>query len=202
MVEIVTPSVPPFALAITSWIYVAIGLSLGVFGRVIWGRLMTLIGIILGAAVGYSLGALILPGLVALALAIAGAALGGMLFTWIVEVALAAMAGALGLYVTYRSLLDYLGLNNAVVAGLLVMLIVFSMTFYYMQRLLSYVTGLMGGVLTGVGLFLLTGNLQLSVLSASAIGILGTLFQELVVKRHEGRIRKAMKRRPAAAGRR
>ncbi len=195
MVEIVTPTILPFALAVTSYLYVAIGVSLGFFGRVIWGRLMTLVGIILGAAVGYSLGAFILPGIASLALAVVGAAIGGMSFTWIAEVALAAMAGGLGLYVTYRSLLDYLSPNNALVVGILALLVIFSLTFYYMHKLLSYVTSLVGGVLTGVGLFLLTNDLQVALLAAAGVAVLGAAAQELVIKRHEERIRKALRKR-------
>ncbi|MEE9237331.1 MAG: hypothetical protein V3U52_06045 [Thermoplasmata archaeon] len=196
MVEIVPPSIPPFALAVTSYVYVAVGLALGFAGRAIWGRLMTLLGIILGAAVGYSLGVLILPGLASLGLAIVGAAVGGMIFTWIVEVALAGMAGALGLYVTYRGLLEYISPSDALVVGILVLLIIFSLSFYYMQSLMSYVSALLGGILTGVGFFLLTNDLQLSIISSLGIVILGSLVQELLVKRYEKRIQK-ISRKPA-----
>ncbi len=197
MVEIMPFLIPSFALAIISYIYVAIGVSLGFVGRAIWGRLMTLLGMILGAAVGYNLGALLMPGLVALALALVGAIIGSMLFTWIVEVALAGMAGALGLYVSYRSLLEQMSRNDALIAGILVMLVIFSLTFYYMERLLSYVTALVGSVLAGVGIFLLTNDLQLSFLSAAGIAIAGSIVQELVVKKYEEKLRKVMKR-PAA----
>ncbi|MCJ2520123.1 MAG: hypothetical protein LN412_04145 [Candidatus Thermoplasmatota archaeon] len=196
MVEIVTPSIPPFALAATSYVYVAVGLALGFAGRAIWGRLMTLLGIILGAAVGYSLGVLILPGLASLGLAIVGAAIGGMIFTWIVEVALAGMAGALGLYVTYRGLLEYISPSDALVVGILVLLIIFSLSFYYMQSLMSYVSALLGGILAGVGFFLLTNDLQLSIISSLGIVILGSLVQEFLVKRYEERIQKTS-RKPA-----
>ncbi len=190
------PPIPPLALAVASWIYAAAGVSLAFLGRIIWGRLMTFVGIILGGTVGWNVGALIIPGLfVPLALGLVGALIGAMLFTWIVEVALAAMAGALGLYVAYRSLLDYVSSDTAVIAGILVLLVIFSVTFYYMHGLLSYVTGLVGGVLTGVGLFLLTADLQLSVLAAIGAAVLGTLLQELVLKRHEARLRAAVRRR-------
>lgn len=198
MVDVLPPPIPPFALAVASWIYVAVGASLAFLGRLIWGRLMTLVGIVLGGTVGWNLGALLLPGFLGpMALGLVGALLGAMLFTWIVEVALAAMAGALGLYVAYRSLLDYVAPDAAVIAGILVLLVVFSVTFYYMQGLLSYVTGLVGGVLTGVGLFLLTGALQTSILVAAAAAIAGTLLQELVLKRHEERLRTAVRQRIA-----
>lgn len=194
MVEIFTPTIPSFAIAITAYIYVAVGVALAFFGRAIWGRFMTLLGIVLGAAVGYNLGSLLLPGLVSLALAVVGAAIGGMIFTWLVEVSLAAMAGALGLYVTYRSLLEYMVPGDALVAGILVMLVIFSLTFYYMEGLMSYVTALLGGVLGGIGLFLLTADLPLSFGAAVATIVLGVVVQELVVKRYEERFKKALKR--------
>jgi hypothetical protein len=201
LVEIITPIIPSFALTITSYIYLAVGLVLGFLGRAIWGRLMTLLGIVLGATIGYNIGVLIIPGLPALALALVGAIVGSMIFSWLVEVALAGMAGALALYLTYRSLLEYTGPGDAVIIGILIMLAIFSLTFYYLERLMSYVTALIGAVLAGVGLFLLTSDLQLSGLAATGIAILGSLVQELVVKKHEERIRKAM-RRPQVAVRR
>lgn len=204
MAVLLPPPIPPLALAVASWIYAGAGIALAFFGRLIWGRLMTLVGLILGGTVGWSVGALLLPGIFApLALGLVGALIGAMLFTWIVEVALAAMAGALGLYVTYRTLLDYLpsdtpviaGLDTPLIAGILVLLVIFSVTFYYMHGLLGYVTGLVGGVLTGIGLFLLTGALQLSVAAAVGAAIGGTLLQELVLKRYEERLRAALRRR-------
>jgi drug/metabolite transporter (DMT)-like permease len=201
LVEVITPIIPSFALTVTSYVYLAVGLTLGFLGRAIWGRLMTLVGIILGAAIGYNVGALIIPGLPALALALVGAILGSMVFSWLVEVALAGMAGALALYVTYRSFLEYVSPDDALIVGILSMLVVFSLTFYYMERLMSYVTALIGAVLAGVGLFLLTSDLQLSGLVAAAVAILGSALQELVIKRHEEKIRRAM-RRPVAAMRR
>ncbi len=195
MVEITLPEIPLLAIALASYIYVAVGVSLGFFGRAIWGRLMTLLGVLLGASVGYGIGAPILPGFTALAIALLGAVVGGMVFTWLVEVAIAGMAGVLGLYVTYRSLLDVLGIDQAIIAGVLVMLIIFSFTFYYMHRVMSFVTALVGGVLTGVGLFILTSDLQISFLAAAGVAVFGTVVQEFVVKKHEERIRKAMRKR-------
>ncbi len=195
MVEITLPEIPLLAIALASYIYVAVGVSLGFFGRAIWGRLMTLLGVLLGASVGYGIGAPILPGFTALAIALLGAVVGGMVFTWLVEVAIAGMAGVLGLYVTYRSLLDVLGIDQAIIAGVLVMLIIFSFAFYYMHRVMSFVTALVGGVLTGVGLFILTSDLQISFLAAAGVAVFGTVVQEFVVKKHEERIRKAMRKR-------
>lgn len=200
MVEI-TPVIPAFALTITSYVYLAIGVALGFFGRVIWGRLMTLVGVVLGGAIGYNIGALIIPGPPALGLALVGAIVGSMIFTWLVEVALAGMAGALGLYVVYRTLLDYMTPDDALIVGILVMLGAFSLTFYYMEKLMSYVTALVGAVLAGVGAFLLTNDIQLSGLMAGIIALAGASLQEAVVKKHEERIRRAV-RRPVAALRR
>ncbi len=195
MVEFVLPEIPLLALAVVAYIYIAVGVALGFFGRVVWGRLMTLLGILLGASVGYTIGAPILPGYGGLAIALLGAAVGGMIFTWLVEVAVAGMAGVLGMYVTYRSLLEVIGPDQAVIVGILVMLVIFSVTFYYMGRVMSYVTAVVGSVLAGVGLFLLTNDLQSSFLAAAGIAIFGTVVQELVIKKHEEKIRKAMKKR-------
>ncbi len=82
------------------------------------------------------------------------------------------------------------------------MLVIFSFTFYYMHKVMSYVTALVGGVLMGVGLFLLTTDLQISFLAAAGIAIFGTVVQELVIKKHEERIRAALKKRMALIRRR
>lgn len=193
MVEF-SETLPFVVLAVSAYVYVGVGVVLAYVGRAIWGRLMTLLGLVLGGTVGYTLGILIMPGFGGFALALVGALLGGMVFTWLVEVALAGMAGALGLYVTYRALVDnlVLGPNDALVAGILVLLVLFSLAFYYMDRILSYVTALVGAVLAGVGLFLLTGDGGLSGTVATALAFSGAALQELVVKRLEPRLRRRL----------
>ncbi|MCJ2555344.1 MAG: hypothetical protein LN410_04000 [Candidatus Thermoplasmatota archaeon] len=182
-----------FALSFTSSVYLAVGVVLAYFGRAIWGRLMTLVGLILGGSVGYQFGVLLIPGFGGIALAVVGALLGAMAFTWLVEVALAGMAGFLGLYVSYRSFVD-LGVlepSLALIAGLVIMLVVFSFAFYYMDRIMSYVTALVGAVLAGVGLFLMTNELTLSVSAAIGVGVSGAVVQELLVKPYVARFKKA-----------
>jgi hypothetical protein len=181
------------ALSFTSSVYLAVGVVLAYLGRAIWGRLMTVVGLILGGSVGYQSGILILPGFGGIALAVVGALLGAMAFTWLVEVALAGMAGFLGLYVSYRSFVD-LGVlepSLALIAGLVTMLVVFSFAFYYMDRIMSYVTALVGAVLAGVGLFLMTNDLVLSISAAVGMGVSGAAVQELLVKPYVARFKKA-----------
>ena len=180
------------ALSFTASVYLAVGIILAYLGRAIWGRLMTLIGLILGGSVGYQFGALILPGFGGIALAVVGALLGAMLFTFLVEVALAGMAAFLGLYVSYRSLVDLgvLDPSLALIAGLIVMLVVFSVAFYFMDRIMSYVTALVGAVMAGVGLFILTNDLPLSVSAAVGMGISGAVVQEVLVKPYVARLKK------------
>ncbi|MFQ5907918.1 MAG: hypothetical protein ACE5JE_03690 [Thermoplasmata archaeon] len=198
MLQIIEPLPFPIALSFTASVYLAVGVVLAYLGRAIWGRLMTLLGLVLGGSVGYQAGASILPGFGSIALAIVGALLGAMAFTWLVEVALAGMAGLLALYVSYRSFVDlrFLEPSVALVAGLLIMLVVFSIAFYYMDRIMSYVTALVGAVLAGVGLFLLTNDLTLGVSAAVGMGISGAVVQELLVKPYTARVKKAA--RPAA----
>ncbi|MDX1533989.1 MAG: hypothetical protein R3291_00010 [Thermoplasmata archaeon] len=197
MLQVIDP-LPFLALSFTSSVYLAVGVVLAYLGRAIWGRLMTLLGLILGGSVGYQSGALILPGFGGVALAVVGALLGAMIFTWLVEVALAGMAGFLALYVSYRSFVDLAVLEPSValIVGLLIMLVVFSIAFYFMDRIMSYVTALVGAVLAGIGLFLLTNDLPLSISAAVGMGISGAIVQELLVKPYVARIKKAP--RPAA----
>ncbi|MFQ5986410.1 MAG: hypothetical protein ACE5KQ_03545 [Thermoplasmata archaeon] len=197
MLQVIDP-LPFLAFSFTSSVYLAVGVVLAYLGRAIWGRLMTLMGLILGGSVGYQIGALILPGFGGIALAIVGALLGAMAFTWLVEVALAGMAGFLALYVSYRSLVDLgtLGPGEALIVGILSMLVMFSFAFYYMDRIMSYVTALVGAVLAGLGLFLLTNDLPLSLSAAVGMGISGAVLQELLVKPYVARLRRTS--RPAA----
>lgn len=195
MVEILPLDIPLFALILTAYVYLGVGLALAFFGRIIWGRLMTLLGIVLGAAVGYSLSAPLFQDYVALAMAVLGATIGAMIFTWLVEVAVAGMAGILGLYVTYRTFLEILGPDQALIAGIVVLLVIFSVTFYFLDRVLGYAAALIGGVLTGVGLFLLTNDLQLSFAVAVGVAVVGAVVQELVLRPYEERIRKVLGQR-------
>ena len=192
MLQVIDP-LPFLALSFTASVYLAVGVLLAYLGRAIWGRLMTVVGLILGGSVGYQIGALMIPGFGGIALAVVGALLGAMAFTWLVEVALAGMAGFLGLYVSYRSFVDLAVLEPslALIAGLVIMLVVFSFAFYYMDRVMSYVTALVGAVLAGVGLFIMTNELTLSVSAAVGMGVSGAVVQELLVKRYVARFKKA-----------
>ena len=182
------PFVSAEAATIIGVVLILTGLALAFRGHGIWSSVMSLIGALLGAAVGYLFGAAF--GLVpALMLALVGAVIGSILFTKLVKVALAFLVGFLAAAVVYGLLggqarFTQGQLDSTLVAALLVLVVVFAIAYYFIDDIIGIVTAAIGGLLLGLGLYLLRPTDPV-VAGLAGIGVffLGAFVQTAAIKR-------------------
>jgi MFS family permease len=154
----------PTILAIVGAVFLLAGLALAFAGRRIWGSFMSLIGAFIGGSLGYVMGAVIGGLILALMLSIIGAIIGSILFGYLVKIALAFLVGLLAAALAFfalggQTVTDPMAQDPIVIVALLVLVGVFSVTYYFIEELLGVITALIGGILLGAGAYLLLRNL-------------------------------------------
>src|SRR5207245_10782688 len=136
------------------------GLALAFWGHGLWSTVMSMIGALLGSAVGFLFGAALgglVPGLI---LALVGAVIGSILFTKLVKVALAFLVGLLAAAVVYGLLggsARFTGgrLDSALIGALIVLIVVFGISYYFIDEIVGIITAGMGGLMFALGVYLL-----------------------------------------------
>src|SRR2546427_656096 len=128
---------------------------------------------ILGAVVGYLFGAALGGDLAGLILAIVGAVIGSILFTKLVKVALAFLVGLLAGAAVYgllggRAQFTAGQLDTPLIAAILVLIVVFGISYYYVDDIIGIITAAIGGLLLALGLYLLQ---VVSTLTAALVGL-------------------------------
>src|SRR5207244_12762363 len=142
-------------------VLIIVGLALAFWGHGIWSTIMSLIGALLGAAVGFLVGASLSANIaVGLILALVGAIIGSILFTKLVKVALAFLVGLLAGAAVYgvlggRAQFTAGQLDAPLIAAILVLIIVFGISYYYVDDIIGIITAAIGGLLLALGLYLL-----------------------------------------------
>ena len=201
----------PNLLLIIAGILVLIGLALAFWGRGILRFLMAILGMLLGGVIGYLAGAAISGGssLLAVGLALVGAFLGLILFWKLVKIGFALVLGLLAAVVVFLAFglpTQGAGVGDVrVIAAILAFLVVFAISYYFIEELIGIITALVGGILVGVGAFLFLGPDPVSgiaswILAAAAGGIIflvGATTQTMRVRRQK-RIASAMSQPPVA----
>src|SRR5216117_4160476 len=152
----------PEVTYILAAILIITGLALAFYGHGLWTTVMSMIGALLGSAVGFLFGAA-LGGVVAwLVLALVGAVIGSILFTKLVKVALAFVVGLLAGAAVYGLLHGQATftpgqMDAPLIAALLVLVVVFGVSYYFIDDLIGIITAAIGGLLLAGGLYLLRG---------------------------------------------
>src|SRR3989454_5596163 len=154
-------------------ILILTGLALAFWGHGLWAPVVSLTGALLGSVVGYLSGAALggdLPGLI---LAIVGAVIGSILFTKLVKVALAFLVGLLAGAAVYgvfggRATFTAGQLDTPLIAAILVLIVVFGISYYYIDDIVGIITAAIGGLLLALGLYLLQ---VVSTLTAALAGL-------------------------------
>ncbi len=180
-------NVPAEAFTIIGIILVLVGLAMAFWGHGIWASVMSMIGALLGSAVGFLFGAAFgyIPGLV---LAVVGAIIGSILFSKLVKVALAFGLGLLAGVLVYSLLRGSATftpgrLDAPLIGAILVMVVVFGLSFYYIDDIIGIVTAAVGGLLLAGGLYLLTGATLLAGLAGLGAFVLGAIVQTTAINR-------------------
>src|SRR5437867_13093855 len=168
------------------------GLALAFWGHGLWATVMSMIGALLGAVVGYLFGAALGGDLAGLILAIVGAVIGSILFTKLVKVALAFLVGLLAGAAVYgllggRAQFTAGQLDTPLIAAILVLIVVFGISYYFVDDLIGIITAAIGGLLLALGLYLLRGpgSGLTSALAGLGVFVLGAIVQTSAIRRRK-----------------
>ena len=169
-------------------ILILTGLALAFWGHGLWATLMSLIGALLGAVVGYLFGAALGGDVAALILAIVGAVIGSILFTKLVKVALAFLVGLLAGAAVYgvlggRAQFTAGQLDAPLIAAILVLIVVFGISYYYIDDIIGIITAAIGGLLLALGLYLLQVATITAALAGLGVFALGAFMQTAALRR-------------------
>ena len=176
----------PTILTVLGGILALVGLLLAFVGRKMWTPFMSLVGAIIGGALGYILGAVFFGNNVLAAglLGLIGSVLGSILFNYLVKIALALIAAAIPAGLAYYGLGGSgTAQDTAVIAAILVLLAFFAIAYYFVEELIGVVTSLVGGALLGVGVFLVTGNGTWAIVGGAIVFLVGAIVQTLAIRR-------------------
>ena len=180
----------PEVTYILAAILIVTGLALAFWGHGLWSTVMSMIGALLGSAVGFLFGAA-LGGMVAgLILALVGAVIGSILFTKLVKVALAFLVGLLAAAVVYGLLggsarFTQGQLDSALIGALLVLIVVFGISYYFVDDIIGIITAAIGGLLLALGLYLLSAGTLTAGLAGLGVFLLGALVQTATIKKRQ-----------------
>jgi len=190
-----TPGLPPLlsgeAGVIIGVVLIITGLALAFWGHGIWSTIMSLIGALLGAAVGFLFGASLSANiLVALILALVGAIIGSILFTKLVKVALAFLVGLLAAAAVYgllggRAQFTPGQIDTPLIAAILVLIVVFGISYYFIDDIIGIITAAIGGLLLALGLFLLGVATITAALAGLGVFALGAFVQTSTIRRRK-----------------
>ncbi len=178
----------PEVTYILAAVLIITGLALAFWGHGLWSTVMSMIGALLGSAVGFLFGAALgglIPGLI---LALVGAVIGSILFTKLVKVALAFLVGLLAAALVYGLLggqarFTQGQLDPALIGALLVLIVVFGISYYFIDDIIGIITAAIGGLLLALGLFLLSAGTVTAGLAGLGVFLLGALVQTAAIKK-------------------
>ena len=184
------PYISPEATTIIAVILVAVGLAMAFWGHGIWASVMSMLGALLGSAVGFLFGSAFGPSYVpGLVLAVVGAIIGSILFSKLVKVALAFGLGLLAGVLVYSLLRGSATftpgqLDPPLIGAILVMIVVFGLSFYYIDDIIGIVTATIGGLLLAAGLYLL-GTIPTLLAAVAGLGafVVGAIVQTTAINR-------------------
>jgi len=190
-----TPGLPPLlsgeAGVIIGVVLIITGLALAFWGHGIWSTIMSLIGALLGAAVGFLFGASLSANIaVALILALVGTIIGSSLFTKLVKVARAFLVGLLAAAAVYglsggRAQFTPGQIDTPLIAAILVLIVVFGISYYFIDDIIGIITAAIGGLLLALGLFLLGVATITAALAGLGVFALGAFVQTSTIRRRK-----------------
>jgi len=169
-------------------ILIITGLALAFWGHGLWATVMSMIGALLGSVVGYLFGAALGGDLTGLILAIVGAVIGSVLFTKLVKVALAFLVGLLAGAVVYgllggRAQFTAGQLDTPLIAAILVLIVVFGVSYYYIDNFFGFITAAIGGLFLALGLYFCRFATTTAALAGLGVFALGAIMQTAAIRR-------------------
>ncbi len=133
-------------------ILLGVGLLLAFFGRAMWESMMAIIGGFIGWFLAYFFASYIMGWnwVIAIIIGFVGGMLGSWIFGALVEVALALIVAILA-----GGLVYILGGAAWAIPAVIVFVIVFALSYYFMDDLIAVVTALIGGILSSIAIYVL-----------------------------------------------
>lgn len=177
-------NLPEEAILIIGVILLLVGLGLAFFGRVVWGPLMSLIGAFIGGTIGYAIGYVLGGWIVAMILSLICAIIGSMLFGTLVKIGLAFLTGLLAGGLVFLAL-GGVQLDARIIVAFIVLVIVFAIAYYFIEELIGIITALIGGILMGIAIWLLTGDVGLGLLLGGLSFLGGALIQTFAIRKYD-----------------
>jgi hypothetical protein len=175
---------PETAVLIIGAIIILVGVGLAFAGRIIWGSLMSLIGAFIGGALGYAIGFILGGWIIAMILSLILAIVGSMLLGAMVKLGLAFLTGLLAGGIFFLALGDA-PLDSKLVVAFIILVIVFSVSYYFIEEVIGIVTALIGGILIGVGIWLVTADSGFGLLMGGLAFVGGALVQTFAVRKYD-----------------
>jgi hypothetical protein len=182
------PNVAPEITTLIGGVLIVTGLLLAFWGHGIWAMVMSMIGALLGSAVGYLFGVPLGGNLVGVVLAVVGAIIGSILFSKLVKVALAFLVGVLAGALVYalmkgQAYFSAGTLDPALIVALLVVVVVFGISYYFIDDLIGIITAAIGGLLLAAGLYILNVGTLVAAVAGIGIFVLGAVLQTRAINR-------------------
>lgn len=167
-------------------VLIIMGLVLAFFGKLIWSIMMAIIGALLGGLLGYVIGFILLGSWIfAIILSLVFSILGSMLFGYLVEIGLAFVLGLMGFALVYFAVGGVAG----IVGGAVVLAIIFAISYYFIEEVVSVATALIGGVVAGIGCFFLGADAGFCIGIGLLFFVCGALVQIFALRRYPMRRR-------------
>ncbi len=163
-----------FILAVIALI---IGIILALFGKSIWGSLLSMMGGMIGWMIGFAIGVLIFgfDNLMAIILVIicgfVGSIIMGAIFRYLVEAALALLTAILAAGIFWYIYQDQ------ILIAIIIFAVVFILAYVFIEKVVIVITAFIGSIIAGVGLYFLLGNAGYAVIGALALLVTGILIQ-------------------------
>ncbi len=184
------PNIAPEVTTLIGGVLIVTGLLLAFWGHGIWAAVMSMIGALLGSAVGFLFGVPLGGNIAGLVLAVVGAIIGSILFSKLVKVALAFLVGLLAGALVYslihgKAYIDtqHYTLDAPLIAALLVVVIVFGISYYFIDDLIGIITAAIGGLLIAAGLYILSLGTLLAAVAGLGAFVLGAVVQTRAINR-------------------
>lgn len=166
-------------------IVLLIGIALALFGRAIWGSLLSAIGSMIGWMVGFAIGfyffgfSTLMGIILTIIIAFIASFIMGAIFQLLVELALALLTAILaaGLFYYFN--------QDQVVIALIIFAVVFILAYVFIEKVVIVVTAFIGSILAAIGIYFLTYNTGYTAMGFIGLFIIGCLVQYFLLEGHD-----------------
>ena len=183
-------NIDPTLATLIGAVLVLLGLALAFWGRSIMRTIMAMIGAALGSILGFLVGYAVGGYFIGLILAMVFGFIGSVLFGKLVKIGLALVMGLLaaGLIFIAFGIPQVTGLGDTRVVGAIVALfVVFAISYYFIEEILGIITAIIGGILLGLGMYLLLGPGSGYIAGGAAVAVFlaGAVSQSVKIRRQK-----------------